>query len=126
MKNENSYGQGLFSIVKGVGFALAFSLLFSVVLAYVLRVSTISEKAVYPITQTAKVLCVFLGALTFVRGEKGWLKGGAIGLLFSMLSYLAFSAIGGDFSLSWLILFELFLTALAGAIGGIVGVNVRR
>ncbi len=126
MKNENPYGQGLFSIVKGVGLALAFSLLFSVVFAYILRVSSISEKAVYPVTQTAKVLCAFLGALTFVRGEKGWLKGGAVGLLFSMLSYLAFSAIGGDFSLSWLIFFELFLTAFSGAIGGVIGVNVRR
>lgn len=126
MKDENSYGQGLFSIVKGVGLSLAVSLLFSVVFAYVLRVSTISEKVVYPITQTAKVFCAFLGALVFVRGEKGWLKGGAIGLLFGMLSYLAFSAIGGDFSLSWLIVFELGVTVFAGVVGGVIGVNVRR
>ena len=126
MRNENSYGQGLFSIVKGVGLALAFSLLFSVVLAYVLRVSSISEKAVYPITQTVKIACAFLGALTMIRGEKGWLKGCAVGLLFAMLSYLAFSAIGGDFSLTWLIFFELLVSAFAGIVGGIIGVNLGR
>lgn len=126
MRNENSYGQGLFSIVKGVGLALAFSLLFSVVLAYVLRVGGLSEKVVYPVTQTVKIACAFLGALTTIRGEKGWLKGGAVGLLFSMLSYLAFSAIGGDFSLTWLILFELLVSTFAGVVGGIIGVNVSR
>lgn len=125
MKNENSC-QGMFSIVKGVGVALALSLLFSVLFAVILRVSAIPERAVYPVTQTVKVLCAFLGALASVRGEKGWLRGGAIGILFGMLSYLAFSALGGDFSLSWLIVFELVLTAVSGALGGVIGVNVRR
>jgi putative membrane protein (TIGR04086 family) len=125
MRNENSFNGG-FSIVKGALFSLAVSLLFGVVFAVILRAFSLSDKVIYPVNQGIKVLSVLLGALLFIRGEKGWLKGGAVGLIFTATSYLAFSAIGGDFSLSWLIVAELFLGLFVGALSGIIAVNVRR
>ncbi len=126
MRNENSYGGGIFSIVKGVGLALACSFLSTLIFACILRASSLPDKAIYPVNQTLKVVFVLLAGILFVRGEKGWLKGGAIGLLYTALSYLTFSAIGGDFSLSWLILIELALALFAGVLGGVIGVNLRR
>ncbi len=125
MQNE-TLGNGFFQIIKGVALALAFSLLSAVVLASILQTTGISDKVIYPINQTVKVVAVLLGSLTFVRGEKGFLKGGAIGALFTALSYLTFSAIGGDFSLSWLIFVEMFLALFAGVVGGAIAVNRRR
>ena len=72
------------------------------------------------------MLAVCIGTLAFVRGEKGFLKGGAIGVLFTALSYLAFSAIGGNFSLSWLIVCELLIALLSGVLSGAIAVNLRR
>ena len=126
MQNDTISGGGIFSIICGVMLALACSLLSAVIFANVLRATAIPEKLVYPINQGIKVLSITIGALLFVRGEKGWLKGGTIGVLFTALSYLAFSAIGGDFSLSWLIFAELLLAFFAGACSGIIAVNVRR
>jgi len=54
------------------------------------------------------------------------LKGGAIGLLFTALSYLTFSALGGDFSVSVWIIVEIFLALFAGVVGGALAVNFRR
>jgi putative membrane protein (TIGR04086 family) len=125
MHNETAIGNGFFQVVKGVVFALAFSLLSAIIFASVLRFSGLSDKVIYPVNQTLKVLSAFLGAVFFVRGEKGLVKGVAIGLLFTALSYLTFSAIGGDFSLSWWIIAELVLSALAGVVGGVIGVNIR-
>ena len=125
MRNENSNG-GVFSIVKAVGLALGACFLATIILACILRISSLPNKAVYPILQTVKVLFVLFSAALFIRGEKGWLKGGAVGLLFTALSYLTFSAIGGDFSLSWLVLVEIVLALFAGVIGGVIGVNLRR
>lgn len=125
MRNETAYGDGLFSIVKGVLFSLAFSLLASVVFAVVLRATSWGENVIYPVNQTLKAISIALGALVFVRGEKGWMKGGAVGLLYTALSYLAFSALGGDFSLSWLIFLELFLALLIGAVSGMLAVNLK-
>lgn len=126
MDNETTVGNGFFQVIKSVAFALVFSLLAAVIFASVLRFTAISDKAIYPVNQTIKVVAAFLGALFFVRGEKGLVKGAATGLLFTALSYLTFSAIGGDFSLSWWILVELLLAALAGVVGGVIGVNFHR
>ena len=122
---ESSYGNGFFSVLKSVGAALVLSFLSTIIFAVLLSTTPISEKVVYPINQTVKVLSVLVGTLLFVRGEKGWLKGGGAGLLFTALSYLAFSAIGGDFSLSWLIFLEIAFAFVAGALGGIIAVNLK-
>ena len=130
MRNSTNYTSqstnGFFQIIKGVGVALAFSLLTAIVFAVLLSVSPLPDKVIYPVNQTLKVLAVAIGALLFVREEKGLIKGGAIGLLFTALSYLTFSAVGGDFSLSWLIFGELFLALLTGCICGALAVNIRR
>ena len=126
MSNETSYGNGFFSIVKATGFALAFSLLSAVIFAVILQTTSLSERVIYPINQTIKGISIALGVLFLVRGEKGWLKGGVVGLLFTALAYLALSAIGGDFSLGWLILLEVLIAALVGAISGSLAVNLRR
>ena len=125
MQNETTTGGAIFRIIKGVGLALAFSFLASVVFASILQFSPLPDKVIYPINQTVKVVAIVLGALVCVRGEKGWLKGMGVALVFTALSYLGFSALGGDFSLSWLILAEVGLSLGVGALGGIVAVNFK-
>lgn len=117
---------GIFQILKGTGLALALSFLGVIILASILRVTSLSDGVIYPVNQTLKVISIALGALLFVRGEKGFIKGGIIGALFTALSYLSFSAIGGDFSLSWLIFAELALAVFSGMVCGAIAVNLRR
>ncbi len=126
MRGERDYSNGLMQIVKGVAMALALSFVWTVVFANILRFSHISSRVVYPVNQTVKVLAIAIGTLLFVRGEKGFLKGIGIGTLFCMLSYLTFSAVGGDFSLSWLIVAELALSAFAGVVCGAIAVNLKK
>ena len=126
MHNETRIGNGFFQVLKSVGFALVFALLSAIIFASVLRFTPLADKVIYPVNQTIKVVSAFLGALFFIRGEKGLIKGVATGLLFTALSYLTFSAIGGDFALSGWIVAEVFLGALAGVVGGVVGVNYGR
>ena len=126
MQEENTYGNGFFTIVKGLLCALAAALLLAVVFASILQASPLPDSVIYPVNQIIKGVSIALGTVLFVRGDKGWLKGGAVGLLFTALSYLGFSALGGDFSLSWLILLELVIALITGALGGAVGVNLRQ
>ncbi len=126
MQEESTYGNGVFTIVKGLLCALVTALLLAVIFASILQAFPLPDSVIYPVNQVIKGVAIALGAVLFVRGEKGWLKGGAVGLLFTALSYLGFSALGGDFSLSWLILLELVLALLTGALGGALGVNLRQ
>ena len=125
MHSETSYGNGFFTVIKATLLALAVSLLLAVGFAVLLRAG-VGEGWIYPINQLLKAVAIVVGVFTAVQGEKGWLKGGGAGLLFTGLSYLAFSAIGGDFSLSWLILLELAIAFLTGAISGILTVNLKK
>ncbi len=125
MQNENSFG-GVFEVIKGVALALACSLFFTVVFACILRFGGLSSKWIYPINQGIKTLSVAVGTFAFVRGEKGLFKGLGIGVLFTALSYLVFAALGGDFSLSWLIFAELGLGSVTGGLCGVIAVNLRR
>ena len=114
-----------FDVVKGVLLALAVSVLLAVVFAVVLRQMPLSESVIYTINQVIKGICIVLGVLAFVRGQQGWLKGGLVAILFTALSYLAFSAIGGDFSLSWIVLLEIVIACLIGGVSGILAVNFQ-
>ena len=129
MHNERgygSYGSGMFVIIKGTLAALAFALVSVIIFANVLAATALPDSVIYPINQTLKALSVAIGATLFVKGEKGWLKGAAVGGLFTAFAYPAFSALCGNFSLSAWFVVEA-LTALAvGSVGGIVAVNVRR
>ncbi|MBQ4053793.1 MAG: TIGR04086 family membrane protein [Clostridia bacterium] len=124
--NETTYGNGVFTIVKAVLLSLAVSLLAAVVFAVILQAAPMAQGTIYTINQVLKAVALAVGVFAFIRGEKGWLKGGVSGLLFTGLSYLAFSAIGGDFSLSWLIFAELAITFLVGAICGSLAVNMKK
>ena len=120
------FQEDIFGIIKSVALALGFSFLTTVVFAVVLRAAPIPDKAVYPITQVLKVLAVILGTLAFTRGEKGWLKGGGVALLFTALSYVAYSALGGVFTVSWFILVEVLISLTAGVLSGVLAVNFKR
>ena len=125
MDNER-YGGGFFQILKGVVIALCFSLITVSAFAAVLRFTGVGDKGIYPVNQVIKALAIVIGCLSGLRNEKGFLKGVAVGLLFTALSYLAFSALGGDFSLSWVIFIELLLAVAVGGMSGALAVNLRR
>ena len=105
---------------------LVISFLLAVIFANILRFARLSNGVIYPINQCIKAVCIAVGTLVCIRGEKGWLRGGCVGLVFTALSYLAFSALGGDFSLSWLIVLELAVALITGALGGAIGVNLKQ
>ena len=126
MRKEIGYGKEIFSVIKGVFFALAVSLLSTALFSCVVQVTGLPSKWIYPVNQIIKGLSVVIGVLLSVRGEKGWLKGGGIALCFTALSYLAFSAVGGDFSLSWLIIVEVVVAIGVGGLSGALAVNLPR
>ena len=123
MQNESVLN--LWQIVKATLFAVACSLVLTVAFSIVLTVGNLSDKLIPPVNVCLKVLSIFVGCALAVRGEKGWIKGLTVGLLFVFLSGLLYTVLGGDFSLSWLIVLEVLLGAFAGALSGIFAVNFR-
>ncbi|MFR5102294.1 MAG: TIGR04086 family membrane protein [Christensenellaceae bacterium] len=125
MQSENSFAAHLVQIAKAVLLSVLFCLAAVLIFSLVLKFASLSESVIKPVNQCIKALAILFGCFFALRGEKGWLKGLAAGILTVMLTYLVFAMVGGDFSLSWLILAELAFGAVAGALSGIVAVNVH-
>ena len=125
MQNQTFYGGDGFSVVKSVLLSLAISFLCAVVFAVILRTTGWGEAVIYTVNQVLKGSSLALGTLVFIRGEKGFLKGALTGVFFTALSYLSFSALGGDFSFSWMLVVELFFAVLVGGLSGAIAVNLR-
>lgn len=122
MRSENS---ALFQIVKGTGIAVLFALVATVLFSFILRLPPLPDSVIMPVDQCIKALAVLFGCLFSLRGEKGWLKGLAVGMLTVALTGFVFSAVARDFSFSLLLLAEFAFGAVAGLLSGIVAVNLR-
>ncbi len=112
-------------IFKAVCAAIVFSLVYVLAFALIIKIFGISTSVVKPVNQVFKIIVIALGGLIFLRGERGVIKGAVYGLAAALGTYLLYGLIGGGFSFSWLIIAELALGALAGAVSGIIAVNVK-
>jgi putative membrane protein (TIGR04086 family) len=112
----------------GAAGALLAALLYVVVFAGCIRFFQVNDNAIPVTNEVAKVICMLLAAVIAVwkRPERGWLKGGIAGGLYVIFSFLLFSIIDGNWSISWPFLSDMVMGLLVGAIGGILLVNIRK
>ena len=102
------------------------SVVCALLLAVVLTFAPMGKATLTIVSQTLKAVSLAVACLLFLRDEGGIGKGLLAGVMFTALSYLCFSAIGGDFSASWLILLDFALGIGVGVLSGIAAVNLKR
>ncbi len=112
-----------FNLLKGILISLIFTAVSILIFAYILYLFSLPNEVVKPINYLIKVLAVFIGCLFAVRGEKGLLKGCLYGGIITIISFLFFSLLNGNFSLDATFLWDMLLGIVVGGIGGIVAVN---
>ncbi|MBY0096250.1 TIGR04086 family membrane protein [Mesobacillus maritimus] len=109
----------LYGVIAIFVFAILSSLVFSLLLAY----TSVQESSLKYVVTTVSFLSLFIGG--FITGkngkQKGWLIGGATGLIYSIIIFL-FQYLGHDslFSSEQIIYHTCYiLTAMMGAILGV-------
>ena len=114
------------SIIKGAAYAVIVSLAGILLFALLIKFIPISESWVQPINQVIKGLSVLIGAYIAARKIKsnGWLMGLLIGLLYTLIAYIVFSLLDGEFRFTLSILNDLLFGGIMGVISGIITVNV--
>lgn len=116
-----------FEIFKGVIFSLIISVLTVIVFAIIVKFANLSSKTVEIVNIALKIISILTGTLLAVgSGRQGLFKGGIIGLLFVLVSYLVFSLINGSFSVNPLTAFDVIFYLVAGLLSGVFAVNVRK
>lgn len=113
-------------VAKGVIFGVAFILAGVLLFAFIVEVASLSDKVIKPINQVIKLIAIFGGCAVAIRGEKGFLKGGIIGLAVTIISYVLFGIIGGAFGSFAVILTDALCGMVMGVISGVISVNIPR
>jgi len=116
----------LLKTAEGAGIICGICLISVLLFALAIKIFSISSSVIKPVNTIIKAAAITLGCIFSVCGEKGYLKGALTGVIGVAATFLLFSAIGGELSLSWKILLELLFGGIVGAIGGIIAVNIRK
>lgn len=116
----------IFQVAEAAAAAIIISLLFVLVFTLVNQLFSLPAGAVKPVNQVFKIISIAVGGLIFIRGGKGLLKGLIYGLIAVVITYLLFGLIAHSLTISWKFVLELLLGAAAGAISGVIAVNVKK
>lgn len=116
----------IFQILKAAFAAVIIALLFALVFTLIIQLFSLSSASIKPVNQVLKILSVIAGGLLFLRGERGLIKGAAYGFIAVIATYLLFGAIAGSLSISWKFAIEIVLGVVAGAVTGIIAVNIKK
>ena len=113
------------AVLYGVTTIFALATIVSIILSLILRFTNAQESSLTWIVLVCSVISVFIGGI--VAGgkgkERGWVIGGATGMLFTLIVFL-FQFLGYDefFGVKqWLYHLSFLIVAICG---GIIGVNV--
>ena len=120
------HSDSLVQSVKAAVFGALISVVFALLFELIVRFFPMGEKAVLVTAQSLKAASLLIACVLCLKTDGGWRKGLLSGFLFTLLTYLSFSAIGGGFSWSWKLILDLALGLGVGALSGIVAVNLKK
>lgn len=118
--------ENILDILKSLLLTVAFSLVFVLIFAVVIKFVDIGDEIIMPVNEVLKSLSVLFGMLFGIKSPcKGALKGGLVGALFCVVSYLLFGIINTDFSVDLMQLIDSAIMIVMGIVSGIIAVNVK-
>ncbi|MCL2540345.1 MAG: TIGR04086 family membrane protein [Firmicutes bacterium] len=119
-------GGFLLGVIKGSAYAVIVSLVCILLFAVIIKYTAIPEAWIQPVNQVIKGLSVLIGAWAAAKKIKsnGWLMGLLIGLVYTILAFLVFSILDGEFRFTLNILNDLLFGGIMGLIAGILMVNI--
>ncbi|NLC42756.1 MAG: TIGR04086 family membrane protein [Clostridiales bacterium] len=126
-QEESSLLQDVMLVSKGSVFAVIITLLFIILFAFVMQLSSLSETIIRPVVQVVRILSIAIGGAYAARKttNKGWLKGAAAGIGYVILVSVIGVISGGQFAFDRIFLSDALMALVVGAAGGAIGINIR-
>jgi putative membrane protein (TIGR04086 family) len=120
-------------LCKGLLWSVALTLALVLGFAFIIRQANLSDAVIKPVVQVIKVLCILIGVAIAIRSEvsiggssirstagRGWLWGGIVGILYTVLVFCIFSAIDGSFAPDISALNDLVFAMVIGVISAMI------
>ena len=119
--------KALWALTRGLLMAVAATLAGMLLLAAAVIYLDVTDGALAALNQLLKLFSVVLGArlAVGVGGERGFVTGAAVGLLYMALGYVLYWQLGGALFSAAAMLLEMLVGCLVGAAAGAVCANLR-
>lgn len=116
------------NIFKGVVISFIITLILLFLFSIILTYTDIGENVIPAVIIIATIISILIGSsISTIKIKKnGIVNGGIIGLIYILGIYLISSIVQTGFALNLYSIIMMVLSILAGMIGGIVGVNVKK
>lgn len=125
---ENAVKSNKGGLVKGSIVALVSTLILILIFAVVLKFVELNDSFIMPINQVIKVVSIFLGVKVMLKNckEKGLLRGVLLGLIYTLISYTAFSLLSKSFIFDLSVIIDIIFGSIIGGICGVIMVNYKK
>lgn len=122
IKINNSF---VIAMLKGALIATATSLVGILFFAFIIKLFGVSDGAIKPVNQIIKAISILIGVLFGCKKycQKGLMLGLAIGIAYTILAFVIFSALNGNFAFDKTLLNDILFGGIMGAICGVAIVN---
>lgn len=124
---KNARLRALWALTRGLLAAVAATLAGMLLLAAAVIYLDVTDGALAALNQLIKLFSVVLGArlAVGVGGERGFVTGAAVGLLYMALGYVVYWRLGGALFSAAAMLLEMLVGLAVGAAAGAVCANLR-
>ncbi len=118
----------IMNIFKGIVISFILTLILLFLFSIILTYTNIDENTIAPVIIMITVISILIGSSvsTIKIKKNGIVNGGIIGLIYILTLYIISSLVETGFSLSMYSIIMIILSIIAGMIGGIVGVNIKK
>ena len=116
------------SLLRGLLASIIVTVLAFILLSLILANTDFPQKLITPAVVLTTIVSVLTAGSVSTRGihNKGWLNGSVVGLIYMILLYLMSSLVYNDFTIDKYVITMTAIGVLAGAIGGIIGINTGK
>ncbi len=130
MENIDKEGmyKNIINIIKGTVIAIIITLIGLLIFATVLTYTDVGEETIKPVIIVITAISILIGSGISTRKIKkmGLVNGGIVGLIYILLIYITSSITGSGFALNMYSAMMLGASVIAGILGGIIGVNMKK
>jgi len=109
-------------LFKGLLWSVALTLAFVLLFAFIIKQANLDDAIIKPVVQSIKVLCILIGVAITIKNTRccGWLWGGIVGILYTVLVFCTFSAIDGTFVVDLSALNDLVFSTVGGVLSAML------
>lgn len=123
--NKNS---NFINVARGSIIAITITLVCLVIFSVILANTEVAESTINPVIILVTAVSIFVGSIMSVSriSKKGIINGGIVGMIYFLAIYILSGIVNSNFSINISGIILIICGILAGMLGGIVGVNIKK